>query len=441
MEHNEQWLRQRAEGQPGYSNAYVGIERRARAIGDMGRIVGGRENEPNGTRWAREDAHAIQFVQDWEVEIAVDAINRSSALNRGYATEIEKHAPLIETVKKSVKSPAAIRDARHREMADADRVFQRELVRVYGEKSAGDARYKLKHDDAAVQAAGKAFTTASQAWHDAVRAAREESPRQASVVERLGPLYHGTIAVFDKFDPTRAGRGVGWNDQGRGIYLTTDGVGFGRYFAREAVNNTIGTHDENGDGVVLNVAIEPSAKILDLNTDVFEPATSRSLLKTMGLRQDTIASIAEADLRSPERVLMHWLPHAPQRYELSGIVQAMGYDGIVRTETRLPDGNYIADGARSVVVYDFSKVVVQGQALDLPPVPPMPMRAGDFVGKIVNVDDAMVAQRVGRDGKTVHHLKANLSRDVQVGEVAEISYHNGRAEVKAPHGHDRSVAR
>lgn len=190
-------------------------------------------------------------------------------------------------------------------------------------------------------------------------------------VERLGPLFHGTIAAFDKFDPDRVGRGVGWNDQGRGIYMTTDGVGFGRYFAREAVNNTVGSHDENSDGVVLAVALDPSTKILDLNNDVFEPNVSRALLKSMGLRDDTIATIREADLRSPERVLMVWLPNSPQRYELSAIVQAMGYDGIVRTETRLPDGNYIAEGARSVVVYDFSKVTVGGEALDLPPRPPL----------------------------------------------------------------------
>jgi hypothetical protein len=356
-------------------------------------------------------------------------------------TEIDKHLGLIEAMHTSAESPAAVRDAKHREMAAADGVYQRELVRVYGERNAGDARYRLKHDDVAVQAASKAFVAASQAWHVAVRAAPAPAAQEQTVVERLGPLYHGTIAAFDKFDPARVGRGVGWNDQGRGVYLTTDGVGFGRYFAREAVNNTIGSHDESSNGVVLNVAIEPTAKILDLNNDVFEPATSRSLLRSLGLRQDTIDSISDVDLRSPERVLMHWLPNSPRRSELSGIVQAMGYDGIVRTETRLPDGNYIAEGARSVVVYDFSKVVVRGQALDLPPPPPMAVRAGEFVGKILSVDDAMVAQRVGRDGKTVHHLKANLSRDVQVGEVAEINYRDGRADVKTPNGHDRSVAR
>ena len=37
----------------------------------------------------------------------------------------------------------------------ADDVFQRELVRVYGKHRAGDARYKLRHEDARITAAGK----------------------------------------------------------------------------------------------------------------------------------------------------------------------------------------------------------------------------------------------------------------------------------------------
>lgn len=50
-------------------------------------------------------------------------------------------------------------------MEDADNRFRRELERVYGTEDAGDARYMLSHQDAAVQEASEAFVTASNAWH------------------------------------------------------------------------------------------------------------------------------------------------------------------------------------------------------------------------------------------------------------------------------------
>jgi predicted DNA-binding WGR domain protein len=49
-------------------------------------------------------------------------------------------------------------------MQFADDRYQDELVRVYGRGSAGDARYKRFHQDAAVQAAGDAFVNASRKW-------------------------------------------------------------------------------------------------------------------------------------------------------------------------------------------------------------------------------------------------------------------------------------
>ncbi|WNV05919.1 hypothetical protein RP726_05765 [Candidatus Methylospira mobilis] len=54
----------------------------------------------------------------------------------------------------------------------ADDNYQRELVRVYGENNAGDARYQLKHDDAAVQKAADEFRNLSEEWHKSVTEAR-----------------------------------------------------------------------------------------------------------------------------------------------------------------------------------------------------------------------------------------------------------------------------
>ncbi|MCQ8780342.1 hypothetical protein NQU49_27470, partial [Escherichia coli] len=65
----------------------------------------------------------------------------------------------------------------------ADEAFQRELVRAYGEDNAGDARYKLHHDDEAVQKAGDAFVAASDTWREAVREARETVASQEASMQ------------------------------------------------------------------------------------------------------------------------------------------------------------------------------------------------------------------------------------------------------------------
>ena len=71
-----------------------------------------------------------------------------------------------------VKSVIDRTSSQYEAIKAADEAFQRELVRAYGEDNAGDARYKLRHDDDAVQKAGEAFRAASAAWRDAVREAR-----------------------------------------------------------------------------------------------------------------------------------------------------------------------------------------------------------------------------------------------------------------------------
>ncbi len=48
----------------------------------------------------------------------------------------------------------------------ADEAFTRELVRAYGVKNAGNARYKYFHDDAGVTAAAEAKLEADRAWRE-----------------------------------------------------------------------------------------------------------------------------------------------------------------------------------------------------------------------------------------------------------------------------------
>jgi len=65
-------------------------------------------------------------------------------------------------------------------------------------------------------------------------------------------------------------------------------------------------------------------------------------------------------------------------------------------------------------------------------------RVGSYVGKILGVADNAVTQRVGRGGETVVHSKSDLSRPVEVGEVAEIHYRDGRGQVSDV---DRGISR
>ncbi len=55
--------------------------------------------------------------------------------------------------------------------------------------------------------------------------------------------------------------------------------------------------------------------------------------------------------------------------------------------------------------------------------------SGLFVGKILGVADGMVTQRVGRACEAVVHSIADLSRTVEVGEIAEIAYQDGKGVV------------
>ena len=66
-------------------------------------------------------------------------------------------------------------------MKAADEAFQRELVRAYGEDNAGDARYKPRLDDEAVQMAGDAFVAGFLSGHLDGLALRERLVRAAEV--------------------------------------------------------------------------------------------------------------------------------------------------------------------------------------------------------------------------------------------------------------------
>lgn len=63
--------------------------------------------------------------------------------------------------------------------------------------------------------------------------------------------------------------------------------------------------------------------------------------------------------------------------------------------------------------------------------------SGLFVGKIINIDNDVVTQKVGRGNETALHSMKQLSKPVKVGDLAEIMYRGEKAEVKVQaHSHD-----
>lgn len=68
--------------------------------------------------------------------------------------------------------------------------------------------------------------------------------------------------------------------------------------------------------------------------------------------------------------------------------------------------------------------------------------SGLFVGKILGVADGVVTQKVGRAGETVMHSMADLTGPVAIGDIAEITYKDGKGVVRnhergQVHGLDR----
>lgn len=57
------------------------------------------------------------------------------------------------------------------------------------------------------------------------------------------------------------------------------------------------------------------------------------------------------------------------------------------------------------------------------------VREGAFSGRVMEIDDGVMVQRVNRDGRTVQHEVSKLSLAVAVGDVVDISYKDGAGVV------------
>ena len=179
-------------------------------------------------------------------------------------------------------------------MKAADEAFQRELVRAYGEDNAGDARYKLHHDDEAVQKAGDAFVAASDTWREAVREARETVASQeasmqtpeaqneavATALEAAGWQRGDGIAIASKAFDTVNGR----NDA---LAFITNGDGINRTLQFQYTSE--GRNVTGADGALIPVGAT-AAQAAELATAAAARA-EKSIQESYGVR---IAAMQQA---------------------------------------------------------------------------------------------------------------------------------------------------
>ena len=179
-------------------------------------------------------------------------------------------------------------------MKAADEAFQRELVRAYGEDNAADARYKLHHDDEAVQKAGDAFVVASDTWREAVREARETVASQeasmqtpeaqneavATALEAAGWQRGDGIAIASKAFDTVNGR----NDA---LAFITNGDGINRTLQFQYTSE--GRNVTGADGALIPVGAT-AAQAAELATAAAARA-EKSIQESYGVR---IAAMQQA---------------------------------------------------------------------------------------------------------------------------------------------------
>lgn len=165
--------------------------------------------------------------------------------------------------------------------------------------------------------------------------------------EKFGELFHGTARPFEAFDANRIGRnGGGYSHQGKGIYLTDDGTGYAKFFADQAAfkvaqkDKSLTTEQaealEASGGVVLNVGLDPDARMLDLREPGADPQIIDLFNRSVGDRE------VGDELR--QRTL------------------DLGYDGLVFNEPNAPDGWDVKGGALTAVIYNEAKAKISGNA-------------------------------------------------------------------------------
>jgi hypothetical protein len=95
-------------------------------------------------------------------------------------------------------------------------------------------------------------------------------------------LYHGGSSLFESFNKDTFGKGVGWNNEGTGVYLTTE-LWAAKYFSHISLQKKY-LKDINKDpieaklGIVYTISIDNSFKILDIDNDKIDRNIIESIL-------------------------------------------------------------------------------------------------------------------------------------------------------------------
>jgi len=151
--------------------------------------------------------------------------------------------------------------------------------------------------------------------------------------------YHGTAKEFSQFDKSKIGSGIGWNDEGPGIYLTESPVAaqeFANVAARKkALTKDIGMKTVNKKtGAVLEATLKKGTKILDFENLKLDAKRAKEILKKAGIPDKTLKSISDKEIDSPQK-LINWLnlsKSIDNSYKF--LTEQLGYDGIRLTDPR-----------------------------------------------------------------------------------------------------------
>lgn len=175
-------------------------------------------------------------------------------------------------------------------------------------------------------------------------------------------LYHGTAKPFARFDIKHAGSGAGYNNQGRGIYLTND-IFLAMFFAREAATNKGIAKIEKGryirkPGAVLEVKLKKGLAVLDLDNDRIRPGTGFNILRDSGLRKDTLASFSVDELEDP-RFVLNCIRYGSKRANSSDLFRKYGIDAVIFNEPSPVEGILTGPNPRTVVVFNSSDVIIR----------------------------------------------------------------------------------
>lgn len=228
----------------------------------------------------------------------------------------------------------------------------------------------------------------------AAPAAKDRPPANGA---DLPALFHGGPVVFDTFAEDRQGQGVISTHQGPGIYLTTDGQGLARFFARNSldpysrIERKAGrmtqeqweAFTDDSDGAVMTVAVKPEARVLDFERAV--PIAIESLFRK---------SVGN--------------PLVGQ--QLRAAVLAAGYDGIMFPEPNRPEGWVTDPDARTVLIYNPAVVAITG-------------------GNLVNAAGAATTATAAAPTATAVP-PAKTDRELQEDERAEIKRREGNLFVR-----------